>query len=278
MIQLASDQIAIQIAPEIGGRITSFIDVASGYEFLWRNAALPLRREAPGAEYDPNFYGGIDELLPNDKLESVCGVELYDHGELWTSEFSAHQVHSAKVAMKTFLLRFEFEIEREVSVEGHRCIVRNVITNHGKSTKPFMWKLHAAVTIEPGDVIECPAKTYTVGDPAYSSRTGSGPWKGEVVPEFNDTIEFLFIHELHEGWMAWRRGGKRFQVDFDLKAFPYAWYFASYGGFLGHRMAILEPCTCMPMSVNEAYALGQCSVLEPGESLQTEYSFRGTVE
>jgi hypothetical protein len=35
-------------------------------------------------------------------------------------------------------------------------------------------------------------------------------------------------------------------------------------------MAILEPCTTMPLSVSEAAALGQCSVLESGEELSTQ--------
>lgn len=60
-----------------------------------------------------------------------------------------------------------------------------------------------------------------------------------------------------------------FSYNYDLKLFPYQWYFASYGGFFSHYTAILEPCTNMPISVNEARAKGQCAVLEPGEELST---------
>ena len=71
--------------------------------------------------------------------------------------------------------------------------------------------------------------------------------------------------------MAWQSAAKRmtFEYRFDTDVFPYAWYFASYGGFDGHVMAILEPCTTIPLSVGEAAALGQCSVLEAGEALET---------
>jgi hypothetical protein len=37
--------------------------------------------------------------------------------------------------------------------------------------------------------------------------------------------------------------------------------FASYGGLDGHYTAVLEPCTAMPVSVNEAARLNQCSCL-----------------
>ena len=71
--------------------------------------------------------------------------------------------------------------------------------------------------------------------------------------------------------MAWRSGASdlMFEYRFDTGVFPYAWYFASYGGFDGHYVAILEPCTTMPLSVNEAAPLGQCSVLEAGQALDT---------
>ena len=62
--------------------------------------------------------------------------------------------------------------------------------------------------------------------------------------------------------------------DFDPKIFPFAWMFASYGGFLGHYTVILEPCTTMPMSVNEAALNKQCSILQPGETLTTRVSIR----
>jgi hypothetical protein len=48
--------------------------------------------------------------------------------------------------------------------------------------------------------------------------------------------------------------------------------FATYGGFLGHYTVVLEPCTTMPLSVNEAKATGRCSRLEPGEILETNVS------
>jgi hypothetical protein len=36
---------------------------------------------------------------------------------------------------------------------------------------------------------------------------------------------------------------------------------------------VLEPCTAMPFSVNEAARLGQCSLLEPGQSIETRISY-----
>jgi len=270
---LHNKRIRVEMAPEVGGRIVSFVDRETGYDFLWRNASVPLRREKPGTEYDPNFFGGIDELLPNDIPETIAGVECPDHGELWTLEFEASQRSDTAITMRGTLPRFQIVIEKLVRLDENACVVQSKLINRSRSAKPFLWKLHAAVRIAPGDSIYCAAERFTAADPDWSRRKGSGPWEGETVPEFDGSTEFLYLHSLKNGLIGWTNGAKSFEVQFDPSVFRYAWYFASYGGFDSHHVAILEPCTTMPISVNEAFGLGQCPVLEPGESLETTYRF-----
>jgi hypothetical protein len=64
-------------------------------------------------------------------------------------------------------------------------------------------------------------------------------------------------------------GKDLFSYQYDQQVFPYQWWFASYGGFLGHYTAILEPCTNMPLSVNDALAKQQSASLLPGATLHT---------
>lgn len=277
MVTLTGEEIEVTIAPEVGGRIVRFVDRTSGYDFLWRNSKIPLRRETPGAPYDPNFFGGIDELLPNDIPEKIAGVDCPDHGEFWTAEFEFEVVSPSKVKTHARLPLVGFDIERDLEISGSELVVISTVTNRSNRVQPFLWKLHASVAIEPGDEILCPASKFQVADPEWSRRVGTGPWLGETVPEFDGTTEFLYLLDLHAGEMAWKGKGKQFGVKFDPAVFPYCWYFASYGGFDGHHVAILEPCTSLPISVNEAHALGQCSVLHPGESLTSEYRFWGDV-
>ncbi|MDR3689101.1 MAG: hypothetical protein P4L46_06955 [Fimbriimonas sp.] len=278
MVELTSPLLRVEIAPEVGGRIVHFVDRATDYDFLWHNPAVPLRREAPGAEYDPNFFGGIDELLPNDIPERIAGIDCPDHGEHWTTAFDIVKQTESSLSIEATLSQIRFKIDRRIEVAGRECRVHTRLTNLNSGAIPFLWKLHAAMSIKPGDRIECPATSYTAADPDWSRRKGTGLWHGETVPEFDGSTEFLYLHSLADGWIEWQRSTRRFRVRFDPNTFPFAWYFASYGGFDGHHVAILEPCTSMPISVNEAMGLGQCPILAPGGSLETDYSYEGTID
>ena len=125
----------------------------------------------------------------------------------------------------------------------------------------------------------CPAGK-AAPDPEWSRWHTAEPFNwpeiegqhADVIPQPSNAIGFLYIYDLREGRMGWQSAanGLALEYRFDTAVFPYAWYFASYGGFYGHVMAILEPCTNMPTPVGEAAALGQCAVLESGEVLETQ--------
>jgi hypothetical protein len=283
LVRLESDWLRVDLAPSVGGRIVSVVDRASGYEFLWRNASLRLQRLEAGSEYDPNFYGGIDELLPNDVPEMVNGIACPDHGELWTTPLD-HRSEGERLVLRGVLPRFGLEYERALCLRPEApCLDFTYrLTNRTDQPRQFLWKLHAALAIAAGDVIECPARRGQVVDLAWSRHHTLEPFDwpviegqtANVVPPADGTVDFFYLFELSEGRMAWRRPGTglRFEYRFDPKVFPFAWWFASYGGFNGHYAAILEPCTAMPLSVNDAAARHQCSMLAPGQSLETEVS------
>jgi galactose mutarotase-like enzyme len=283
LVRLESDHLRVDIAPSVGGRIVSLVETAGGHEFLWRNCALPLKALPAGSEYDPNFFGGIDELVPNDMLETLDGVDCPDHGELWTTRLD-WQCDGDRLKLRGQLPAFGLEYERQMSLRSNKpCLdFAYRISNPTSQPRHFLWKLHAALAVEAGDLIECPARKGRVVDLAWSRYRTLAPFdwpmiegqRANVIPPADGTVDFFYLLDLTEGRMTWRRPGKglSFTYEFDPRVFPYAWMFASYGGFNGHYTVILEPCTAMPIAVNEAAAKGQCSVLQPGETLETRVS------
>jgi len=280
IIRLESDFLRADVAPSVGGRVISLVEKSSGHEFLWRNQDLKLTRMPSGSEYDPNFYGGIDELLPNDLPETINGVSCPDHGELWTTPLEWNAV-GERLSLRAGLPNFGLSYEREMSLRADAPFLDLTyrISNPTDKPRQFLWKLHAALKIVAGDVVDCPARKAQVVDPAWSRFKTDVPFSwpqiegqgANVVPSRNGSMDFFYLFDLTTGEVGCRSPTRRlrFAYYFDTTVFPYAWLFASYGGFDGHYTVILEPCTAMPISVKDAAARKQCTHLEPRQTLGT---------
>ena len=280
IIRMESDWLQADVAPTVGGRIINIADKGSGYQFLWHNERLKLERLPAGSEYDPNFYGGVDELLPNDIPETIGGVDSPDHGELWTLALNHRLEGDALVLHGTLpLTGLQYERKMTLRPDSPHIDFDYRIENPTGERREFLWKLHAALKIGAGDVIQSSARTARVVDREWSRWDSEEPFewpeingnRADQIPPYNGTMDFFYLYDLEEGRMAWVQGDGplTFAYTWDKKVFPYAWLFASFGGFDEHYVAILEPCTTMPLSVNEAARLSQCSILEPGQSIET---------
>ncbi len=279
-ITLSNDHCRIVVSPETGGRIVSFVLLSTDEEVLWRNKGLRLFRSMPGDAYDPAFYGGIDELLPCDLPETIDGIEYPDHGELWTTPLQ-WEAREGRIRLWGRLPRSGLYYEREMTLssESPEVVMCYRIENQTEATRHFLWKLHAAIMTLPGDKVVCPALTAQAVDLAYSSCTSLEPFSWpdghgkdkSVIPVENGTCEFLYLSELSSGRMGLERknSGSCIQYEFDRSVFPYPWLFQSFGGFDGHFVTVLEPCTNRPISVMAAQRAGTCAVLAPGEAICT---------
>lgn len=283
ILTLESDSLIVSVAPQLGGKITSIYNKHIKKEFLWNNEELQLQKNTAGADYDTNFFGGIDELIPNDIPETIDSINYPDHGELWTTdlEFSVGEeviTVYGKLGLSGLYYSKTLYIDAGTSV----LHLNYAIKNNTDAERHFLWKLHAALRIEKGDKLITKAKYGQVVDPAYSRFKETSPFNwpiienedASIVPAKGDAVDFFYLFDSPEGEMQLvsNNGKYLFSYRYDQAIFPYQWYFASYGGFLNHYTAILEPCTNMPMSVNEAKEKGQCAVLKPGETLYTTVS------
>lgn len=283
VVRLRSEHLEVDVAPEIGGRVVGLRHRASGHEFLWRNPRLRLEPNPPGSEYDPNFFGGIDELIPNDVPETIDGVACPDHGELWTSRLE-WRVDGEALLLSGVLPVCGLRYERRMTLrpDGPHVDLHYRIVNTTDQQRHFLWKLHAALAVAEGDRIDCPARRGQVVDPAYSRFSTLTPFawpdiegqRADVVPADEGTVDFFYLFDLPSGRIAWKRPSRRlkFEYTFDTAVFPFVWLFASYGGFDGHYTVVLEPCTTMPIRVGEAIAAGTCSRLKPHDAMETHVS------
>ena len=280
ILNVENDCIKFEIAPTVGGKILSIYNKCLQKEFLWSNKNLLIELHKPGADYDLNFWGGIDELIPNDFPESIDSIMYPDHGELWTTPLQ-YALFEDKISVYGKLKLSELYYKKTVYLEANSPVIyfEYKIKNESRVKRHFLWKLHAALAIEPGDKLITNAQKARVVDPGFSrfNRLNEFKWPiiencdASIVPPNNKTMDFFYLYDISQGEMQLLSGKANhlFSYNYDKKVFPYQWYFASYGGFLNHYTAILEPSTSMPLSVNEAKLMGQCTVLEPNEEINT---------
>jgi len=289
IIHLANRHLQLNISPANGGRITSLFNKTLQREFLWTNPNLQLTINREGDEYDPNFFGGIDELIPNDLPETIDGIAYPDHGELWTTALH-HEISGRQVTVSGQLRLSGLYYSKTVYLDEQSPVVnlQYRIKNNSVQPRHFLWKLHAALIINETAKVISKARHGQIVDPGYSrfSHTGKFSWPNientdaAIIPAKNGTMDFFYLFGEETGKMQLQSADNTalFSYEYDPKIFPYQWYFASYGGFLDHYTAILEPCTSMPISVNDAAKLNQCTLLQPGEQLETSVRiFAGTI-
>ncbi len=283
IIRLESSTLCVDVAPAVGGKIISIYSKALSKEFLWTNDALELQSYPVGTSFDPFFFGGFDELLPCDLPEMIQGIDYPDHGELWTLDLN-YDMNSNELRLFKKLPLSELYYEKIITLDESEPLIHTDynIRNDAPSVRNFLWKLHAAVNIQEGDQIACFVGKAEVADTAYSRFNSLEPFTwpiiegtdASIIPAKNGTMDFFYLYEIQKGEMSLisEKEDSKFTIIFDTEVFPYLWYFASYGGFLDHYTAVLEPSTTIPISVNDAIDLKQCSVLLPGEMIKTRVS------
>ncbi len=147
-------------------------------EFLWSNADLPLQMQERGADYDSNFLGAVDELIPNDMSETIDGIAYPDHGELWTTPLQyVHKEDTITVYGNLELSGLSYSKTIYTDADSPTLYMDYAIKNTTDSPRHFLWKLHAALRIEAGDQLLTPARHAQVVDPAYSRFTDTAPFR-----------------------------------------------------------------------------------------------------
>ena len=289
-ITMDNGVLRFELLPDRGARIVSLIHRPTGKEILWRNAALDPA-QAPAGGFDDCWTGGWDELFPNDEAAILNGAAFPDHGELWSTKWHCELQGERTVYLRTECSVSHCRVEKWITMdEGEERIrFRHRLQNLRDQPLPYLWKLHPALAVSPGDSILIPARRTRL-EPEFPGSLGGAPveWHGPVLalprrtvdlrtvpPPSSREVHFFYGLDLEEGWCAAYDPARRLAVGlaFPKELFTSCWLFASYGGWRDHYVAVLEPCTAFPFRLEEAAAAGQCSVLPANGSQEAAVVF-----
>jgi galactose mutarotase-like enzyme len=278
---LGNGNVSIVVRPDLGGRIDQIVDVETGKEWLWHPAwyeGKPRNLDI-GASFDENWSGGWDDVFPNDAACRFQGFNLADHGELWSQSWDVKEATSSALSLHYTCRTVPVETEKQVDLLDKGIAVTYRFRNVSDQPLPFLFKLHPALTIEPGDEIIMPRCQIEAVDTGFSTiigRQGRTPFpkaydkQGQEVllnrvrPVESREREFFYSTDLSDGYcsLANSQTGKALHMRFDRRKIPYVWVFQSYGGWRNHYVLMLEPCTNVPYDLDLALKSGSCAIME----------------
>ncbi len=282
------------ILPEAGGKIWQITYKPLDADLLWNNPRIAPAKLPANSRYDDVWCGGWDELFPNDEISLIEGEGYPDHGELWTGEWSAEPFQhddEAGVRLRYVTPISAIEVEKTILLRRGQARIEfhHRFTNRGRTAFPFLWKLHPAMAVTPQHRIDFPPM-HVVLEPAFPGTLAGAcepaHWPiiktlaGEVdlrrvTSEDARQLYFFYGTQMKGNWCALTNSatGLSCALQFDAKAFPCCWLFATYGGWRNYNVAVLEPCTGYPLNFEAMKAAGRHRNLAPGETLETGVRF-----
>ena len=253
------------VVPERGGKIASLRD-GRGREWLAQPGPdLPPPARGPVRFTDAEMCGW-DECVPTVDADVLAGVDLPDHGEVWSRRW-AREVEGGWGCSGT-ALPYEFARGIEPTEAGLRLTYRARAT--GTEPVPFLWAAHPQFVAGTGARIVLPPEVEVVrGVYGVQPREAWTPELAEVDHVADgEALKFWVEDDAHVGWVALERGdGSRLRLSWDPEQVPYLALWVDAGLFSRERIVALEPSTGGREALSRSLSEAGGARLEPGVPL-----------
>lgn len=293
-VVLENRTLRVVVLPELGGRIWSVIYKPLDREIVWQNPRIAPQKAQFSSAFDNVWCGGWEEMFPTAAPATINGEAFPDHGEVWSLPWTPkveRNVEFVALHLSCWTPISGMSVEKILTLRGDEPSfeLSYRIQNPGQEVFPFIFALHPAMAVAEGDRIDFPQILFDI-EPSYPgtladvespiqwpmARGKSGETDLRAVkPASSRAVYFLYGHGHREGWFVVTDPVRRFSagLTFSPEVFRSCWVFASYGGWRGYHMALMEPCTSYPQQLEDAVSQGRAATLAPGEVLQTTVTF-----
>jgi galactose mutarotase-like enzyme len=291
-IRLENEHLAVDVLPELGGKIYRLIDKARDLDVLWKSPRVRPHRAELHSNFDDHWPGGWDEAFPGGAPSpNRHGDQLPYMGELWTQDWR-WEIAEANPKRVELVLGVTTPItparwERRITLTSGEPILRvhYRLENVGYMPFDFNWGIHPVQPAAAGTRIDLPAGRVEVANEWGGGTIGKEgdayewPWLGkydvrQVLGPETLSYALHFVTELKAGWVALTdpRAERGFGMVFDKSIFSVLWLWLVYGGWRSYQQLIIEPWTGYPSRLEDAVAAGRARVLDPGQTLETDVS------
>jgi hypothetical protein len=280
----------LAVLPELGAKVITLKDNASGHEYLWRHPGRPFRRAQYGDAYDRYDISGWDECFPT--IGEVVypedpwkGVVVPDHGELWTLPWQ-WDFQDDTLRMWTHSVRFAYRFERSFRFTATTTVeISYRVSNPTPFALKALWSMHPFLSVTPTSRVLLPPDVRVRVELSLNERIGSflseHAWPltqdrhGQPVdlsvmgPRGQQSVEKLFTTPVPAGWAALvdETAGHFLAFTFDPVQTPFVGICHIRGGWPAEGepaySTILEPCAGWPDRLDLAITRGACMIIPP---------------
>ncbi len=212
-------------------------------------------------------------VIPGDLPETVGGLDCPDHGECGTCHWIGRWRARPSACTATAAPGLAVPQAGQLCGAGQRTglTLTDEIVNQSGARRVFLWKLHAALAIAPGDQLVCPAQSAVAADPQWSRWGTAAPFdwpfmagqRADLIPPADGNTDFLFLYGLRAGQAGLRRPGLgcELALAFDRRVFPMCVTSprtAAWTATIRRCSSRARPCRCPSRRGRAAWASAPC--------------------
>jgi len=289
-VVLANDTIRAIVLPQLGGKMSSLVNIETRREFLLQPSDRPLLRASYGAPFEAFDTSGFDECFPT---VAECqypdgpfaGTALPDHGEVWPVPWQ-YEVREDELLLAITGVRLPYVFRKRIRLAGGAVEIRYALASVSDKPFKYLWSCHPLLAVEAGAEIVLPTEVNDLfigsstgnrlgapGDRCAWSRglaaDGSPVILNALAGPTQKTAEKLFTPRLSHGYcgLYFPSTDEAIVFRFDPQVVPFVGLWICQGGWpadrTGHFTVALEPCNGRPDSLAEAIARNECRELLP---------------
>jgi galactose mutarotase-like enzyme len=308
-VELRGGGSRVLIVPSLGGKIAQL--ELGGRQWLWANESIPYAAPDETASYSETAdSGGYDECFPTVApckvptwVRGFGGVQLPDHGELWSQapETDVRTSPEGQRATTTWTgRRMPYRFTRDVRVLPSGDVeLAYEARNTGTDRLPFIWSAQPLLPLTSETRIVLPQATrmHVYAQHEIALGVGATDLRWPMVRSSGRLLDMsnplgvakryackLFL-EMREGRAAVIEGGLRLEVTFDVADVPNFGLWINRGGWTPSKRAkpysnlAFGPCIGAPDTLDEALgAWKSAHWIEAGQSRRWTLRWRAVPE
>jgi hypothetical protein len=260
-VKIENDAVRMEVWPQTGGKVSSVIDKADGFELLFSYPAELPENPLYDVEYGHGWYAGWDECFPAVAPSKYVGhpyegISVPDHGELWGIPTMAVPTRDG-ITTVWHGLRFGYRLTRKLYLDDAAVVADYTLVNLSPFNFKFVWALHSLMSLVAPVQLDLPSHGLFRLSHDHQGTDIQKTFEWPIGPEKEDFTKPADLPP-RRGWklfsadpiesplvVRYPTRSRTLQVEYhsddELAAYWGIWI--STGGWSAHRHFAIEPTT-----------------------------------